>query len=138
MNNMIKDRLSSTVHNESKTSVAEDQELCSTSANPHEYQSQWEKLIRGTLLEWSRDPAQLEDEDIIAPTPEVIERAKIRAWKWLHEGCPPPSRIVPNGEAGISFMLYQGSLTQEIEFDEDGSIELRTFRDSRLVSREPL
>ena len=53
-------------------------------------------------------------------------------------GWPPPLRVVPTGDGGISFERREGSVSQSIEIAPDGSIEMITIVASRLVHRQRL
>ena len=46
-----------------------------------------------------------------------------------------PLRVVPDGEGGISFERRDEIRFQSLDVLQDGSIELHTFRDCRLVSK---
>lgn len=96
----------------------------------------WRKVINEPLIDWLEDPSQLEDEGIEAPTVAHIKFVSEYAMCLRDRfGWPPPLRVVPSGDGGIVFELKSGPYFQSIEFDEDGTIELITFKDSKLVSR---
>ena len=93
----------------------------------------WQKLIDHRLIEWGRDPSQLEDDDIEAPSGEIISIACQLAYDMRNNDLPFPTRIVPNGEGGIVFERIDGLVFETMEIDDSGSIESTTFIDSRLV-----
>ena len=99
----------------------------------------WRKVINEPLIDWLEDPSQLEDEGIEAPSKAIIAFASEYAMCLRDRfGWPPPLRVVPSGDGGIVFELKSGPYFQSIEFDEDGAIELITFKASKLVSRTEL
>lgn len=95
----------------------------------------WTNIINEPLIDWGKDPSQLEDEGIEAPSRALITFVSEYAMCLRRFGWPPPLRVVPSGDGGIVFELKSGPYFQSIEFDEDGTIELITFKDSKLVSR---
>ncbi|MBI4716805.1 MAG: hypothetical protein HY763_03295 [Planctomycetes bacterium] len=100
----------------------------------------WQHAIDDYLIEWGRHPEQLADEalDLVAPTPIAIRIASDLAMRARDNAWPPPLRVVPDGEGGIAFELRAGAVFQSLEVSGDGVLELLTFRDSKLVSRDPL
>lgn len=99
----------------------------------------WRKVINEPLIDWLQDPSQLEDEGIEAPTEAHIKFVSEYAMCLRTRfGWPPPLRVVPSGDGGIVFELKSGPYFQSIEFDEDGTVELITFKASKLVSRTEL
>lgn len=94
----------------------------------------WQRTIDHYLVEWGRDPSQLEDDDFVPPSLKTIGLA-IKTAELLRNAVPPapaPLRVVPNGEGGIVFERRAGDIFQSLEIQEDGSIQLDTFRDCRL------
>ena len=96
----------------------------------------WENVIDCQLTKWANDPCQLENDGIEAPSQEIISLACRVALMMRDEGMPPPLRVVPNGDGGITFEREAGLLFETIEIEEDGSVERITFVDSKLASRE--
>lgn len=97
----------------------------------------WEDFIDSPLVVWGKDPSCLQDDEegIIAPTREAVNRACVLAIKMRDQDAPPPTRVVPDGEGGISFERRLGDVFQSMDVSGDGSVELVTFHDCRLVSR---
>jgi hypothetical protein len=55
----------------------------------------------------------------------------------LSEPPLPPSRIIPNGEGGLIFERYSyPNIYEAFEIFEDMRLELRSFRDSKLLIPE--
>ena len=98
----------------------------------------WQAVIDDSLDKWSRDPSQLEDDGIIAPTVKTVELASQLARELTDAGVPGPQRVAATGDGGIIFVRQTGSFLSTLEIDAEGSIELVVFRDSRLVSRQQL
>lgn len=96
----------------------------------------WQRLIDGQLLEWGRDPEQLADDGIAAPTREIIVLACTVAARCRDAGLSPPLRVVPNGSAGLVFERLAGSVFETIEIRADGSVELASFQNSQLRHRQ--
>ena len=95
----------------------------------------WDRFIYGTLVEWGRDVTALEDEDFVPPNPDVIKQACEVAFEFRDAGDVPPTRIVPDGEGGISFEWVEEDISQSLNIYADKSIELLTFDDCRLRDR---
>ena len=116
------------------TTAAADEGLASRTPN-REYRFGWETIIDQYLVEWGRDPSVLMDEDFVPPSIAIIHKACQVARGLRDDGAPPPLRVVPDGEGGISFERRAGSCFQSLNILEDGSIEILTFEDSKLVCR---
>ncbi|MCH8252238.1 MAG: hypothetical protein IID36_07275 [Planctomycetes bacterium] len=91
------------------------------------------KTIISKLVEWGRNPDLLAEDDLIAPTPEAIERAIKIAEHLEVDGSPPPMRVVPDGDGGIVLEHSCGSVTTSIEIASDGSAECVECVDGRVV-----
>lgn len=98
----------------------------------------WNRFIDANLVEWGRNPQALEDEDFDPPSPEVIDRACDVAMRFRDRGEPPPTRVVPDGEGGISFERVDGKLSMSLNIHADQTVELLTFDDCRLRDRRRL
>ena len=109
-----------------------------SSAELNQNQMAWDKVIDEQLIEWARDPGQLEDDGIEPPSRPIISLACELVRTMRDNGCPRPLRVVPNGDGGITFERKDGSLFQAIEIQEDGTIEFTVFENSRLVFRQPI
>lgn len=95
----------------------------------------WRDVINEPLIDWGKDPSQLEDEGIEAPSRALITFVSEYAMCLRRFGWPPPLRVVPSGDGGIVFELKSGPYFQSLEFDKDGTVELVTFKDSKFVTR---
>jgi hypothetical protein len=113
--------------------------MCSLS-NLHEttIREEWQKLIDGPLRQWQRDPSQLEDDDVQAPSSDTIRQAIQLAERLRDQGVPPPTRVVPDAHGGIVIEREAGRLFESYRISADGSVESREFEDCRLVKRMPL
>lgn len=98
----------------------------------------WDGFIDADLVEWGRDPQALEDEDFDPPNTEVVKLACKVAMSLRDEGIVPPTRVVPDGEGGVSFERVDGKLSESLNIYADGTIELLTFDDCRLRTRDRL
>lgn len=98
----------------------------------------WQTIIDDCLVEWGKNPSGLADEDLVPPSVEIIDLACKAAMEFRDQAVPPPLRVVPDGEGGISFEFRCGSCFMSLNILSDRSAELLTFRDCRLVSRRRL
>ena len=98
----------------------------------------WQDVIDHQLVEWGRSVADLEDDGLVPPSPYAIYQASRLAMHFRDQGQPAPMRVVPNGDGGICLERWHGQCFQTIEIRADGTVELITFKDSRLVSRHRL
>lgn len=112
------------------TAGASEQSLASSEAN----REGWQRLIDDYLIEWGRDPSQLADEDLIPPSKDLIRFASGIAMKWRDADCAAPFCVVPDGEGGITFERRSGDVFESLEILADGSIELNTFKNCRLLN----
>ena len=108
--------------------------------NLHELavREEWQKLIDCPLRQWQRDPSQLEDDDLQAPSSDAIRQAIRLAERLRDQGLPVPTRVVPDAHAGIVFEREVGRLFESYRISADGSAEFCEFEDCRLVKRMPL
>lgn len=98
----------------------------------------WQALIDDQLLEWGRDPAQLEDDETQSPSKEIIALAIFLARSLSLQNYPAPTRIVADAHGGIVFELQDKRLLESIRLSADGSAEYCAFVDARLLDRKPL
>lgn len=97
----------------------------------------WQNMIDYQLIEWGRNPSQLEHEDIQPPSTDTILRAIRLANMLWKRGLPEPTRIVPDAHGGIVFERHEGNVFESIRLSADGSSEYCAFEGSRLVERQP-
>jgi hypothetical protein len=100
--------------------------------------SRWQALIEDQLLEWDRDPSQLEDDETQSPSRELIARAISLASLLRRGNYAAPTRIVPDAHGGIVFELQGTRLFESIRLSAEGSAEYCEFVDNHLVNRRPL
>ena len=98
----------------------------------------WDRSIDDTLVEWGKDPMALEDDDFIPPSPDVIDFACQVATELRDEGAPPPTRVVPDGEGGVSFERVDGDVSVALNIYSDRTAELLIFDNCRLRTRRRL
>lgn len=97
--------------------------------------ARWSELIEGQLDGWRRDPAQLEDDDVLAPTIDTIRRAIVVARSMRDQRLPPPDRIVPTGDGGIALQFERDREFVSIEIEPEGLVELLVFDGGKLKHR---
>ena len=95
----------------------------------------WQKFIDETLVEWGRNPAVLDDEEFQPPSARVIDLACEVATSLRDGGEVPPTRVVADGEGGVSFERVDGQTSVSLNIHPDATIEMLTFDDCRLRSR---
>lgn len=119
--------------------VPGDVDMGSTVARPYgradEAREKWQNLIDRKLIEWGRDPSQLDDEGVESPTPEIIQRAILLAEALRDSDDPPPDTVVPDPNGGIVFERQKNGLSEVYHVWDDGTIEWRCFQGTRLVER---
>lgn len=98
----------------------------------------WDSFIDGSLMEWGRDASPLEDEGFVPPSPEVIKLACRTAMALRDEGLAPPTRVVPDGEGGISFEQVEGTYSASLNVHADMTLELLVFDNCHLAARHRL
>ena len=97
----------------------------------------WQELM-DTLVDWARDPGDLEDEGVEPPDSSTIKLASELAGMMRDRDIEPPDRLAPNGDGGLVFRWRSGQTTWTVEFDMDGSVESSLVRSGRLVCRQSL
>lgn len=98
----------------------------------------WADIIEGRLADWTRDPTQLEEEDLTAPNAETIARACLVASTLRDKGASPPNRVVPTGDGGIAFQFERDREFISVEVEPEGVVELLVFEDGQLKHRSAL
>lgn len=123
-----------------RTAVATsaDRVLPATGDTTTQWRESWQHFIDTKLLEWLREPEQLADEGVDAPSPRIVRLATDYAEKFRDEGCPPPASIVPDANGGVVFERRQNGDSEVVHFWDDGIIELLLFCGSRLIWRREL
>ena len=116
-----------------ETGSAVDDSLVETADRRSAHRDGWRHIIDSTLIEWGRDPSQLEDDGVTAPTRAVVNRANELARELRDGGVPPPNRAVTNGDGGIVFEWWKGSVFEQIEIADDGSITVTRIVDAQVV-----
>lgn len=116
-----------------ETGATVDDSLVATADRRSADREGWQRIIDSTLIEWGRDPSQLEDDDVTAPTRAVIDRAAELAMRLRDEGFAPPNRAAANGDGGIVFERWEGPVFEQIEISDDGAITINSIRDSQVV-----
>jgi hypothetical protein len=98
----------------------------------------WQAVISGPLAEWEKDPRRLDDDGIVGPSRETLQRVADLARELCALGLAAPQRVAATGDGGVVLARQEGAFFSNIEVMGDGSAELTVYRDSRLVSRQRL
>ncbi len=113
------------------THAADAQMLASAEHERERNRDAWQRLIDDYLVEWGRDLTQLAEDDLVAPSRELIDFACDVAIACRDDGSQAPIRVVPDGEGGVSFEWHDGPEFLSLDLREDGTIWLSVFNDSR-------
>lgn len=95
----------------------------------------WQSWIDHRIVEWGRDPRQVDDDDLRLPTRVAVDCAVRLANLLNQQGLAPPTRIVPDANGGIVFERVGDRVFESIRISEDGMAEQCVFQDTRLVVR---
>ena len=96
----------------------------------------WQGVLEKWLWNWERDPNQLEDDGITAPSEETIQRACEMAVRLRDLGVLVPQRVAATGDGGILFAWEAKPALSTLEVDADGSIEVVVIQNAQVVSRQ--
>lgn len=88
-----------------------------------------------TLSCWFDDPDVLADEGMDAPSRETLRLARVLAAQARTQGMPPPTRVMPNGEAGIALEWIAGQLRNLWEINAHQQVEMSRFEGAHRASR---
>ena len=113
------------------TTAATDDSLVSSNAATKE--QAWAQLIDHQLLDWALAPQRLGDGHFIAPSNTSLHRALKLAQVLRNTDFDVPDRIVPNGNAGITFEWEAGSVFHTFDVAENGTIEQTIFKDGAMM-----
>jgi hypothetical protein len=98
----------------------------------------WERMIDNKLIEWGRDPSQLDEEGTVSPSKQTIQFAIFFAGMLRNTGMPAPTRVVPDAHGGIVFEFHEKDLNVTFRLSADISLEYCAFENCRLVQRQKL
>jgi hypothetical protein len=102
--------------------------------------SAWQQVIDRTLMSWLRDPGQLEDEGIDAPSGAIIRQSidLAEAFRDSREySYPAPDCVIPDPNGGIIFERRVANVKEVVHIWDDGLTEYMRFEGTRLVERGP-
>ena len=118
-----------------KTRVDTKLAMMSNPLGEDQYQQEWD-LIETKLIEWGRDPSQLDEEGTTTPSVDTIQLAIETASRLSRDCDPAPTRVVPDVHGAIVFELQGRNTFESLHVQPDGRIEHRFFRDHRLQRQE--
>lgn len=120
-----------------ETQALEETALASDPSERHIDHERWRDVINEPLIDWGKDPGQLDDGIIRPPSREIVTLASEYGMMVLRENrVPAPDNVVPDGDGGIAFNWYSDNDLTTIEFGEDGTIELIVFEKSKIIHRQ--
>lgn len=102
------------------------------------WRTAWQELIDTKLLVWLREPEQLDDDGVDAPSQKILRLALDYAELFRDDGLPPPSSIVPDPTGGIVFERRQNGASEFFHFWDDGTIDFQLFHGTRLIQRRTI
>lgn len=120
----------------SSTTAADEDTLASPEVNLERPRDQWQRIVDHQLVEWGKDPGQLEDDQIIPPSAVAIQTAIDLAYFFRDKSMTAPTRVVPDGDGGVVFEREAGNVFETIEIEEDGTVELLHCIDGAVRYRE--
>ena len=123
--------ISSPITEPVKTCVDTESPAMSIRQGEEQYQQEWD-LIETKLIEWGRDPSQLDEEGTTTPSGDTIQLAIETASRMSRDRDPAPTRVVPDVHGAIVFELQGGNTFESVHVQPDGRIEHRFFVDHRL------
>jgi len=89
------------------------------------------------LAEWNMSPSRIDEDGLEFPSVEAISKAR-ELCNLQELPISAPSRIVADGEGGLSLKWIHGDQLEAIQIAGDGSAEFVKFVGPRLVIREPI
>ncbi|MBM4061052.1 MAG: hypothetical protein FJ265_08140 [Planctomycetes bacterium] len=98
-------------------------------------QDEWDPTFE-KLQAWLADPTALADDDVDPPAPETIRLAIAIAGQRRARARPAPTRLMPNGEAGIVFEWSAGNSTSTWEIDRRHQLEITFYVEGERTTRE--
>jgi hypothetical protein len=108
-------------------------------ADDDQFRESWQALIDHRLIEWGRDPRQLDEEGTKVPSKDTIQRAIWLADRLCKNGLPAPTNIVPDAHGGIVFERKCGEMFESVRVMPDGTAEYCAFKDCHwALERVPL
>ena len=121
-----------------QTGVASNESLATSLGDREERLRAWQRFIDEKLIEWGRDPGELEEAQLIPPTRRAIDKSVRLAMTLRDRGFPPASRVVPDGDGGIVFERWEGSVSETFEVSANGTIEYVQCRDCTVKARHAI
>ena len=106
--------------------------------NQKRWREAWQRMIDGTLMNWLRDPSQVEDEGIDAPSGTILRLSMDLAERFRDKGFPSPDSVVPDPNGGIVFERREGDMSEVFHIWDDGSVEYMRFQGTHLMERSPI
>lgn len=95
-------------------------------------------LALDKLQVWLADPSVVTDDDVVPPSSATIRLAVAILRQGRANGMPSPTRVMPNGEAGIVFEWSHGKSTSTWEIDDRQRFEMTTYEDGKRLTRSSL
>jgi len=109
----------------------------SPASSEDDHRTAWLR-IHGTLMNWLRNPSQVEDEGVDAPSGTILRLSMDLAERLRDEGVAAPDSVVPDPNGGIVFERRDGDVSEVIHIWDDGSVEYMRFLGTHLVVRSPV
>ena len=101
-------------------------------------QQRWQRFIDEQLIEWGRNPSELEEEGTELPSKKTLQLAIRLASVLSARGQTAPTRVVPDVDGGIVFELQHRPFFETFSISSDGDLEYTAFKDCHIVLQERL
>ena len=128
--------ISSPIAGSVETRLDSESPTISNLRDKEQFRKDWQAAIDTKLIEWGRDPSQLDEEGATTPSVDTIQLAIQLASELSRQASRPPTRVVPDVHGGIVFELQVGNSFESVHVYPDRSIEYRLFVNHRLELRE--
>jgi hypothetical protein len=100
---------------------------------PDSARAAWSALILERLVDWDGAGGPADADGFEPPLEAVVTLAHRLATRMKNNGDPPPDRVVPDGDGGLTFERRDGGRFQALHVYDDLTVELDTFENGRLL-----
>ena len=116
------------------TSVDTDSPITCDHARKEASREAWQDVIDRKLIEWGRDPSQLDEEGFETPSRDTIAVAVAVARLFGKKGLPGPARVVADPDGRIVFEYEENDVFESFRISSDQLVEYRGFKGCDLIA----